>query len=93
MSEKSAGQQPVRVGPQVPEIYVDGYQGVSFKDGVVKLNFYSLLLDPASNASYRDVVARLTLSTATLVNVHAALGNLIRDLQRAGVLPDQPAGS
>jgi len=86
VSDKPAGQQPIHVGPAVPEIYVDGYQGVCFKDGVVKLNFYSLQLDPATNATYKDMVARLTLSTGTLVGVYAALGNLIKDLQGAGVL-------
>jgi hypothetical protein len=85
VSDKQAGQQPIRVGAAVPEIYVDGYQGVSFKDGVVKLNFYSLQLDPSSNVTYKDVAARLTLSTGTLVSVHAALGNLLKDLRQAGV--------
>lgn len=87
MSDQTSLPQSVRIGPNVPEIYVDGYQGVSFKDGVVKLNFYSLQLDPATNASYKDVVVRMTLSTGTLTGVYAALGNLMKDLQKAGVLP------
>ncbi len=93
MSDKPAAgnqQPPVRIGPSVPEIYVDGYQGVSFKDGVVKLNLYSLQLDPASNATYKDIVCRATMSTNTLLNIHAALGGLIKDLQAANAIAGTP---
>lgn len=76
----------VRVGPNVPEIFVDGYQGVQFKDGVLKLNLYSTQLDPASNASYNDIVGRLTMSVPTLIGIHNALGSLIKDLHKAGAI-------
>jgi len=77
---------PFHTGARIPEIYVDGYQGVTYKDGVVKLNFFSLSLDSASNASYREVVMRTAMSVGTLMQVHNALGQLIGDLERKGVV-------
>lgn len=78
--------QPLRMGAHVPEIYVDGYQGATYKDGIVKLNFFSLALDPATNASHREVVMRMALSVGTVMQVHQALGSLINDLEAKGVL-------
>lgn len=78
--------QPLRMGAHVPEIYVDGYQGATYKDGIVKLNFFSLALDPATNASHREVVMRMALSVGTILQVHQALGSLIADLEGKGVL-------
>jgi len=93
MSDKPATTQPaaqqpqaIRVGPNVPEIYMDGYQGVQFKDGVLKLNLFSTQLDPASNATYNDVVARLTMSVPTLASVYNALGGLLKELEDANVI-------
>ena len=77
---------PLLQGGRVPEIYVDGYQGVTYKDGIVKLNFFSLALDPATNASYREAVMRMALSVGTVMQIHGALGQLIADLERKGVM-------
>lgn len=82
--------QKMRITGPVPEIYIDGYQGASYKDGVIKLNAYSLTLDPVDNQTYRDVVCRLTLSVSNVISVHAALGNLVRDLEKAGILKLTP---
>ena len=78
--------QPLQAASHVPEIYVDGYQGAAYKDGVVKLNFFSLALDPANNTSHREVVMRMALSVSTVLQVHQALGSLITDLEDKGVL-------
>lgn len=77
---------PLERAAHVPEIYVDGYQGVTYKDGIVKLNYYSLALDPKSNTSYREVVLRLALSVGTVVQVHNALGQLLSDLETKGLV-------
>jgi len=85
-TEPSLDQRPIRLAPGAPEIYVDGYQGASYKDGVIKLNFYSLALDPATNQTIREVVMRMTLSIGTVMQVHAAFGNLLKDLEKASVI-------
>lgn len=85
-TRSDAAAQPLRMGAHVPEIYVDGYQGATYKDGIVKLNFFSLALDPATNASHREVVMRMALSVGTVMQVHQALGSLIGDLESKGVL-------
>jgi hypothetical protein len=79
-------QVPLRAAPNAPEIYVDGYQGATYKDGVIKLNFYSTILDPASNATYNEVVMRLALTVNAVAQIHAALGQLVGDLERKGVV-------
>lgn len=85
MNSDQNGGQTLRVGAPAPEIYVDGYQGATFKDGVVKLNFYSLALDPATSATYRELVMRMALSVNTVAQVHQALGQLLADLESKGL--------
>jgi len=77
---------PLRMAPHAPEIYVDGYQGATYKDGVVKLNFFSTALDPTSNATYNEVVMRLALTVNTVGQLHQALGQLVGDLERKGIV-------
>jgi len=79
----------IRVGSTVPEIYIDGYQGAQIKDGVLKLNLFSQHLDPATNATCNEVVARLALSIPTLISLYASFGGLLKELGDAGVITIQ----
>ncbi len=85
MSADQNNGQMLRMGARAPEIYVDGYQGAADKDGVVKLNYFSLALDPATNATHREVVLRMALSVNTVTQVHQALGQLLADLESKGL--------
>ncbi len=86
ITKPDASAPPLRMASNAPEIYVDGYQGATYKDGVVKLNFYSTALDPVTNATHNEVVMRMALSVSTAIQIHQALGQLVGDLERKGIL-------
>ena len=69
-----------------PEIYIDGYQG-ALRTGVsVKFNLYSLVLDTTPGSPRRRCPAILTMGLPTLVAVHAALGDFIKQLEAEGAI-------
>ncbi len=70
----------------IPETYIDGYQGVMYKGGVIKLHLYSDVFDIARNKTFRRVVERLTMTLPTLVAVHDAMGRLIDDFRKDGII-------
>jgi hypothetical protein len=69
-----------------PEVYVDGYHGVTFRGGVVKLNFFSEAFDPVKEETRRLAVLRMTASVLTIVQMHKALGDLIETLAKQGIV-------
>jgi hypothetical protein len=69
-----------------PEIYADGYQGVSIANGVAKLNFYTNAFDPSTGKISKVAAVRLACSVTVLVGIHEALGRLVRDLEKQGVV-------
>ena len=73
---------------EAPEILIDGYQGAIVTNGTVKLNCFSVAIDPTVGEPTHICTARLAMSVSTLVQVRDALTNLISDLQRDGVITD-----
>ena len=58
----------------VPTIYVDGVQGLTIINDVIKINFFQVvqdlpldLTDPGEASHHREVVLRLALSPVTLI--------------------------
>lgn len=68
-----------------PEIFIDGYQGVTVINGVTKFNCYSVSLG-ADGAEERRVVLRLSCAVPTVVGLHAALTEIIAEMKRAGLI-------
>ena len=84
MAEKT--EPPIEDLDDAPEIYVDGYHGAAFKDGVVKLNFFSDVFDPTRDATRRFAALRMTASIVTIAQLHKALGDLIQTLADKGIV-------
>src|SRR5262245_42897307 len=84
MAEKT--EPPIEDLDDAPEIYVDGYHGATFKNGVIKLNFFSDLFDPVQDETRRLAVLRLTTSIVTIAQLHKALGDLIESLADKGIV-------
>ncbi len=79
----------------IRETYIDGYQGVMYRGGMIKFNLYSDALDMARNKAIRRIVERLTMSLPTLLAVHDAMGRMIDDLRKDGIIealkePEKP---
>ena len=70
------------------EIFVDGYQGVHVKDGVSKIHFFTVSIDPTTGNATRRVAFTLVSSVVTLARIQAALGTLLEDLKRDGLLTE-----
>jgi hypothetical protein len=79
-------QAPIEGMETCPEIFIDGYQGVSAGHGIVKLNFFSEMLDPNLGTIRRVPACRLTLSIVNLVSIHTALGELLSSFDRDGLI-------
>lgn len=70
-----------------PEIYVDGYQGVSITPGgVAKINFYTTAFDPDTEKTSKVAALKLVASMQTLSAIHNALGQLFEKLEKDGLL-------
>ena len=69
-----------------PEIYVDGYHGVSVANGVAKLNFFTTAFDPQTEKISKVAALRLTCSMSVLVAIYEALGQTLTDLEKQGIM-------
>lgn len=67
-----------------PEVFVDGFHGVSVANGVVKVNFYSMLGQPTPKDA--KCVVRVSMSVGTFVQVRDVFSELIESFNRDGVL-------
>ncbi len=77
---------PVRESNNAPTIYADGYHGVVVGSGVVKLNLIEDLYDAATGVPFRRLVGRLVVPIPTLLQMHQALGTLIADMEKDGLV-------
>lgn len=75
-----------------PDIFIDGYTGVSVKDGVVRLNLVTTRLNANMESATDVIVSRLAMPLAVMLRVHEALGHLIRDLERDKVIVRKTEG-
>lgn len=70
-----------------PEIYADGYAGVSITNGVAKLNLYSSGLAPTLDGAEHVMVCRLALPVPALIGIVAALNSLLEQMKNDGQIP------
>ncbi len=77
---------PLIGAQEAPDVYIEGYQGATVYNGVMKVNAYVVIFDPESKKHFRRVVARLTMPLQTLVQVHDAFGRFLNDLENQGLI-------
>lgn len=89
MAKKDKGGEqaaPLVDNPDAPEIFVDGYRGVSMRGGIVKFNFFTSRLS-ADLSKGEDVLAcRLAMTIPTVASVYEALGRLLDDMEKDGLI-------
>lgn len=78
--------------PSVTEIYADEFAGLSFNNGNANLTFSVTRADHTQNPApqVRKVVSRLVLPAAVLVNMHAVLGQVIKEFETKGIIKKAP---
>lgn len=74
-----------------PEIFVDGYQGVTATNGAIKLNFFSQRFDPERDVAFKKMAAVICLSPITLLQITHALSSLVEQMKVDGVLTVESA--
>lgn len=79
-------QAPLEGVVDAPEIYIDGYQGALRQGSTVKFNLYTVLLDTASDGVRLRCPAVLSMSLPTLISMHAAIGELLEQFEKEGIL-------
>jgi hypothetical protein len=90
--EKSSQISALTARADIPTIFIDGYHGISYNNGVVRINLTEFVdpIDPVSGENKR-VVARLALGLPALYAIYDALGIAISDMKDAGIsLHDTP---
>ena len=89
MAKKEKGAElstPLVNNPDAPEIFVDGYSGVSIRAGVIKFNFFTSRLKPDLSKGEDVLACRLAMATPTVASVHQALGRLLDDMEKDGII-------
>lgn len=77
---------PISSTEPIPDIFIDGFQGVLVRDGVAKLNLFTDIHDPRTGEIARRVTARLITPVVTLAGIHSAVGEVLEGLKRDGIL-------
>jgi hypothetical protein len=80
---------PLEGVKDAPVVYVDGYQGVTVSNGVVKFNFYQDLLDTTPNKNVRRCNLILSTPLPVIVSIRNALNDLITNLAERGLMVSQ----
>jgi hypothetical protein len=78
---------------EAPEVYIDGYQGAMLANGVVKMNCFTVGIDPTTSRPFQKVAVRLTIPLQSFVDIHAAMGELIKNIRENGVEVPQATGT
>lgn len=84
---------PFKGFTEAPDLLVDGFQGVIMRNGIVRLNLFTINIDPNDFSTYRKVVATLSMSLPTYVQIHAAMTDMLRDFEKDGFIKRVPAAS
>jgi hypothetical protein len=84
-SERTEEPPPLVDRGQAFELFIDGYQGASLSNGMVKFNLFSNRLNATTGQAERVVVCHLTMPISTFVAVHRAFGALLHSMQQQGV--------
>jgi hypothetical protein len=64
-----------------PEVFVDGYHSFSTVGGSIKLAFFTMQHDVASNRMVRRIVLRLTMPMGVAVGVSGAFAGSMAQLE------------
>ena len=73
----------------VPEIHVDGLGGISVRNGVAKLNFFSIRRTRTGVEEPQGVLT-VTISLADLIGMTGGLNSAVGQLQSQGVISVVP---
>lgn len=65
-----------------PEIHVDAFQGILAANGVLKINFVSMVANAATGEGEKRVVLRMAVTIGNLIDMTQALGKVLEDLAR-----------
>jgi hypothetical protein len=80
--------------PDIPESFADGFAGVSFTNGILKLTFTTVRADHSKDPAqhHRTVTVRLAIPITTALELQNGLANMMKELERMGVLHIQQPG-
>lgn len=80
----------------IPDILIDGYQGVTISNGVIRINLLQHKFGSTDKPSETRtvIVGRLAMGLPALTSIHQAMGELIESLQADAnsVGPDEDSG-
>lgn len=82
----------IELGSDVPEFFVDGYEGVLQSGGVVRINFIQYRIGNYEDfATEKQVNLRLMMPFSVLVGVTDALNKVIEQMKAEGLVsPAEP---
>jgi hypothetical protein len=75
-----------------PVVYIDGYQGVSVGNGIVKMNLFQDVFDTATNKNIRKCVTVLAIPLAVFEGMRGSMNDLARQFSESGLLIVQEPG-
>ncbi len=78
---------PVVVDAGVMSVYMDGFQGAILREGIVKLNLYSVQFDPAKEITEKRITHLLTMTEGTFIKLSKTINEMVDDLG----LTDEPS--
>ena len=71
------------------DLLVDGYQGVSFNNGILRFNLFQNRFKPGEEPdAQRVVIARLCLSMQAFLSIHVAFSGLIERMKSEGIIKE-----
>jgi hypothetical protein len=71
------------LGAGITDFFADGMAGVAIHAGTVRINFYAMMFDPATNNMVRLVTSRLVLPLNEFEGFRRALDGVSARLQEA----------
>jgi hypothetical protein len=80
--------------PDIPESFADGFAGVTFTNGILKLTFTTVRADHSKEPAkhHRTVTVRLAIPITTALELQNGLANMMKELEGMGVLQVQQSG-
>ncbi len=70
----------------VPHILIDGFQGLTLHEFVMRLNLITQNIDVATGALRPTVVARLSIPLPTFLRIQEAFEAAVRELEAKGIV-------
>ena len=76
-----------------PEIPVEGFHGLSLRNGVAKINCFTQRFDPVANQNYRAAAAILAFPINDLIEFSRTLAETLDILRAQGAIPGANLGT